>query len=77
MDLQFYLITEAIAAEVDLIEEEVCSQAPDMETCHAGLPEFWRYIALALFDPQMGWFSPSSLCTVSSFLNGMNNSQFS
>merc|ERR1712241_698373 len=54
---------EAISAEVGLIEEAVCSQAPDMETCEAELPQFWKYIALALFDPATGWYSPSSLCS--------------
>ena len=65
MDLSSYLIIEALQAEVDLIADDFCAQTTDMEVCQADLPEFWRNVALALFDPEMGWFSPSSLCSVS------------
>ena len=57
-------ILEAIQRQIDLIQQPVCHKAPNPEECNTHLPDFWKAIAMALFNPDNGWFSPSEFCAV-------------
>merc|ERR1711862_557180 len=55
-----FTTAEAIKAESDLILDEVCAAAVDLEECLAGFPAYWGNIALALSILMMDGFLPKS-----------------
>ena len=47
-----------------MLHHAVCQEAPNTHHCEENFPEFWRAVAMRMFDGQHGWFAPRHFCHV-------------
>ena len=46
-----HMAGDAVPKIIDLLSEQICSSAPDVESCKVGVATWWPVIAEIIFDP--------------------------
>merc|ERR1711976_631829 len=58
----FSISYAAIVNQLSIITEAVCAADGAEQHCLEDLPIFWPVMAVDLFNPELGWFSPQYMC---------------